>query len=195
MFAAATALAAACLVAQTLAQETPMTDKPKTEMATLGGGCFWCVEAVFERVPGVIAAVSGYAAGQTQNPNYKQVCAGDTGHAEVVQIEYDPSKISYEALLKIFWKAHDPTTLNQQGADKGTQYRSIILTHDDAQRATAEKSKAAASQDFADPIVTEIQPLTQFFPAEDYHQDYFAKNPNAPYCVYVIKPKLEKVKP
>ncbi len=170
-----------------------MTQKPKTEKATLGGGCFWCVEAVLERIPGVLSVVSGYAGGQTKDPDYKQVCSGDTGHAEVVQVEFDPTRVTYDQLLAAFWKAHDPTTPNRQGADKGTQYRSIILYHDEAQRTAAEKSKAAAAADFADPIVTEIQRLEKFYPAEDYHQDYFAKNPNAPYCVYVIKPKLQKL--
>jgi len=167
----------------------------KTEKATLGGGCFWCVEAVLERLPGVKSVVSGYAGGHTENPTYEEVCAGNTGHAEVVQVEFDPAQISFQQVLKAFWKGHDPTTPNRQGADKGTQYRSIILYHDDAQRAAAEKSKLEAASDFADPIVTEIKPLVKFYPAEDYHQDYFAKNPNAPYCVYVIKPKLDKVKP
>ncbi len=184
-----------CLAAHTHAEGNKMIRPPKTEKATLGGGCFWCVEAVLERIPGVISVVSGYAGGSTQNPTYQQVCAGDTGHAEVVQIEFDPSRITYEQLLKAFWKAHDPTTPNRQGADAGTQYRSIILYHDEAQRIAAEKSKAAAAADFADPIVTEIKPLEKFYPAEDYHQDYFSKNPNAPYCVHVIKPKLEKAKP
>lgn len=193
---AAAIATAGAMCATALAAETgDMKQSQKTEKATLGGGCFWCVEAVLEKLPGVRSVISGYAGGHSENPTYQEVCSGDTGHAEVVQIEFDPSQISFEAILKAFWKGHDPTTPNRQGADKGTQYRSIILYHDDAQRAVAEKSKKAAAADFADPIVTEIVPLTKFYPAEEYHQDYFAKNPNAPYCVYVIKPKLEKFKP
>jgi len=165
------------------------------ETAVLGGGCFWCVEAVFERIPGVTSVVSGYAGGTLPHPTYEQVCSGTTGHAEVVQITFDPALVTYEHLLDIFWKAHDPTTMNRQGADHGTQYRSIILYQNDHQRAIAEKSKAAeqASGAYDDPIVTEIVKLQAFYPAEDYHQDYFAKNPNAPYCSIVIKPKLKKV--
>ncbi len=143
------------------------------QLATLGGGCFWCTEAIFETFQGVKSVTSGYAGGTAANPTYKQVCSGTTGHAEVIQIEFDPSKISYEQLLDIFWEAHDPTTLNKQGADAGTQYRSIILYHDEAQKKAAEKSKAAAAAHFKEPIVTEIVPLTKFYPAEDYHQDYF----------------------
>lgn len=174
----------------TLAADSP---GPRTELATLGGGCFWCLEAVFERVDGVLAVTSGYAGGRTETPTYKQVCEGDTGHAEVVQIEFDPQKVSYPKLLSIFWEAHDPTTLNRQGADVGTQYRSIILYHTEAQRQAAEQSKVQAQGRFAKPIVTEIVPLTKFYPAEAYHQDYFRKNPNAPYCQVVIRPKLQKV--
>jgi peptide-methionine (S)-S-oxide reductase len=166
----------------------------ETEKATFGGGCFWCIEAVFQTVKGVKSAVSGYAGGHAPNPTYKQVCAGDTGHAEVVQIEFDPKVITYEQLLDLFWTAHDPTSLNRQGADKGTQYRSIVLYHNDAQRQAAEKSKAKASAGSAKPFVTEIQPLEKFYPAEDYHQDYFDKNPNAAYCTVVIRPKVEKFK-
>lgn len=174
---------------------TPAADSlaPGTELATFGGGCFWCLEAVFERLEGVRAVTSGYAGGKTENPTYPQVCTGDTGHAEVVQIEFDPQTVSYEKLLSVFWEAHDPTTLNRQGADVGTQYRSIILYHSDAQRRAAEQSKLAAQGKFARPIVTEIVPLTKFYPAEAYHQDYFRKNPNAPYCQVVIRPKLQKV--
>ena len=166
----------------------------KLQRATLGGGCFWCTEALFETFEGVKSVTSGYAGGQTANPTYEQVCEGNTGHAEVIQIEFDPAKISYEQLLDVFWEIHDPTTLNRQGADHGTQYRSIILYHDDAQKKVAEKSKAAASKKFKDAVVTEIVPLTKFFQAEGYHQDYFRKNPNKPYCAYVISPKLQKLK-
>ncbi len=167
----------------------------KTELATFGGGCFWCLEAVFERLEGVTSVTSGYAGGTKENPGYKEVCTGATGHAEVIQIEFDPQKISYEKLLDTFWEAHDPTTTNRQGADLGTQYRSIILYHNDAQKVAAEKSKELAQWRFPRPIVTEIVPLSKFYKAEEYHQDYFRKNPNAPYCAVVISPKLEKLKP
>jgi peptide-methionine (S)-S-oxide reductase len=163
------------------------------ELATLGGGCFWCVEAVFERFEGVHDVVSGYAGGHVPNPTYEQVCRDDTGHAEVVQIEFDPGRISYAQLLEIFWEAHDPTTLNRQGGDVGHHYRSIILYHNDAQKETAETSKRAAASRFRNPIVTEIVPLKNFYRAEEYHQDYFRKNPSAPYCVIVISPKLKKL--
>jgi peptide-methionine (S)-S-oxide reductase len=165
----------------------------KTERATFGGGCFWCVEAAFETFRGVKSVVSGYAGGQAPDPNYEQVCSGKTGHAEVVQVEFDPTQISYEQLLEIFWEAHDPTTLHRQGADVGTQYRSIILWHDEPQKRAADKSKASAQKKFTGPIVTEIAPLTKFYPAEEYHQDYFQKHPNAPYCAVVISPKLKKL--
>jgi peptide-methionine (S)-S-oxide reductase len=175
-------------------KDPKMTDsKAGTELATFGGGCFWCVEAVFERLEGVKSVVSGYAGGHKENPTYKEVCYTDTGHAEVIQIAFDPSKISYGQLLDVFWVAHDPTTLNRQGADRGTQYRSIILYHNDAQKETAQKSKANAQIDFTSPIVTEIVPLKKFYSAEDYHQDYFRNNPSAPYCSAVIAPKLKKL--
>lgn len=164
-----------------------------SQLATFGGGCFWCVEAVFERLPGVKSVTSGYAGGGSMNPDYKQVCSGMTGHAEVVQIEFDPASISFDRLLEIFWHAHDPTTLNRQGADMGTQYRSIILYHDAAQKITAEKSKAKAQAEFDSPIVTEIVPLKKFWPAEEYHQDYFQNNPRQPYCMATIPPKLKKL--
>ena len=162
------------------------------EVATLGGGCFWCTEAVFQMLPGVKSVTSGYAGGTTANPTYKQVCSGDTGHAEVIQVTYDPKVVSYEKVLETFWDAHDPTTMNRQGADSGTQYRSIILFSSDAQKAAAEKSKAEAQKHFSRPIVTEIVPLTHFYPAEDYHQDYYRSNPAQPYCRAVIRPKVEK---
>lgn len=165
----------------------------QTQKATFGGGCFWCMEAVFERLEGVSAVVSGYSGGSVADPGYKAVCRGDTGHAEVIQIEFDPSKIRYEQLLEVFWAAHDPTTLNSQGADHGTQYRSVILYNDETQKAAAEKSKKEAASHFKEPIVTEIVPLKQFYAAEDYHQDYFRKNPQAPYCSIVISPKLQKL--
>ncbi len=165
----------------------------KTELATFGGGCFWCMEAVFERLPGVKSVASGYAGGQTASPTYEQVCTGATGHAEVTQIEFDPAKISYEKLLDVFWQAHNPTTLNQQGADVGTQYRSVILYHGDAQKVAAEKSKAAAQKIFKHPIVTEIAPFTKFYKAEDHHQEFYDNNVNYGYCQVVIAPKLEKL--
>lgn len=168
-------------------------DRRELARAYFGGGCFWCVEAVFERVPGVVDVVSGYAGGHVPHPTYEQIGTGRTGHAEVVRIEFDPKVTTYETLLAVFWRAHDPTTPNRQGADVGPQYRSIILTVDDAQRAAAEKSRAAAQAAFAAPIVTEIVALDRFYEAEDYHQDYFARNPTAGYCVYVIAPKLRKL--
>lgn len=165
-----------------------------TDTAVLGGGCFWCIEAVFERLNGVTAVEAGYAGGATGNPTYEQVCSGATGHAEVARITFDPSKISYDSLLNVFWEAHDPTTLNRQGADAGTQYRSIILFRSLQQQAAAERSMEKARKSFDAPIVTEIKPLTTFFKAEHYHQDYFRNHPDAPYCIFVIKPKLHKLK-
>ena len=164
-----------------------------TELATLGGGCFWCVEAVYERLEGVKSVTSGYAGGKRENPRYEEVCSGATGHAEVTQIEFDPRKISFEQLLEVFWAAHDPTTLNRQGADVGTQYRSVILYHNETQRLAAEKAKKQAQAEFTSPIVTEISPMTKFYKAEGYHQDYYRNNPRAPYCAFVIRPKLEKL--
>lgn len=163
-----------------------------TEKAVLGGGCFWCLEAVYQRIEGVESVVSGYAGGETEDPDYESVSTGRTGHAEVVEIEYDPAVITYKEILNIFWKAHDPTTLNRQGADRGTQYRSIILTKDDKQERTARQSKEEAEQSgsFNGPIVTEIVPLMKFYPAEGYHQDYYNRNTHAPYCRVVISPKL-----
>ena len=165
------------------------------ETATIGGGCFWCIEAVYERTDGIIDVVSGYAGGKTKNPTYYEVSAGNTGHAEVTQITFDPEKISYDDILDLFWKAHDPTTLNSQGADRGTQYRSIILYENNEQKKTTEKSieRLRKSGYYRRDIVTEVKPLEVFYPAEDYHQDYFAKNPNAGYCRIVIQPKLEKL--
>lgn len=161
--------------------------------ATLGGGCFWCLEAAFELLDGVTNVVSGYAGGRTADPTYEEVCGGDSGHAEVVQITFDETKIGFEDLLELFWKCHDPTTPNRQGADVGSQYRSIILYHDDSQKAAATKSIASAAKRFQARIVTELLPLEIFHPAEDYHQDYFRKNPRAGYCQAVIRPKLEKL--
>jgi peptide-methionine (S)-S-oxide reductase len=171
-----------------------MNEQNKLEVATFGEGCFWCTEAVFERLDGVEKVVSGYAGGHVRNPSYKEVCTGHTGHAEVCQIFFDPDVITYEELLDVFWHTHDPTTLNRQGNDRGTQYRSVIFYHNEEQKKMAEASKKEmdASGTFSNPIVTEIQPFEDFYEAEDYHQDYFANNPNQPYCTFVVKPKVNK---
>ncbi|MBC8345049.1 MAG: peptide-methionine (S)-S-oxide reductase MsrA [Candidatus Marinimicrobia bacterium] len=163
------------------------------EVATLGGGCFWCVEAVYERVEGVHNVISGYAGGHLKNPTYKDVSQGDTGHAEVCQIHFDPTIISYEKILDIFWQAHDPTTLNRQGNDRGTQYRSAIYYHNDPQKLAAESALKNAAKLFKDPLTTEVASLDEFYKAEVYHQDYFANNPNAPYCTFIIDPKIKKL--
>jgi peptide-methionine (S)-S-oxide reductase len=188
-----TLLAGGTISLAATAQPTNFMKTNKTEIADLGGGCFWCMEAVFERLPGVISVTSGFAGGHTENPTYQEVCTETTGHAEVTQIEFDPAKISYDKLLEVFWQAHDPTTLNRQGADEGTSYRSIILYRDEKQKLEAEKSKLAAQANFKNPIVTEIVPLKKFYEAEDYHQQYFDNNSSAPYCQVVIAPKLEKL--
>jgi peptide-methionine (S)-S-oxide reductase len=175
------------------ATPSPTPTSLKTATATFGGGCFWCVDAVFQNLPGVLKITSGYAGGTTAVPTYDQVCAGRTGHAEVIQIIYDPSKVTYDQLLDLFWKAHDPTTLNRQGADHGTQYRSIILTATPEEAAQAQASMKKAQAQFADPIVTEITPLKTFYTAEAYHQDYYSNNKSAPYCRAMIAPKLKKL--
>lgn len=162
------------------------------ETATLGGGCFWCLEAVYQEVPGVGEVVSGYAGGHVENPTYRQVCSEETGHAEVVQVRFDPETLSYRRVLEIFFTIHDPTQLNRQGADTGTQYRSIILTHSDAQRRVADEVVEEMEGVFSDPVVTEIEPLDTFYPAEGYHQDYYRQNRAQPYCQVVIEPKLAK---
>jgi len=171
-----------------------MTDQ--LDVATLAGGCFWCVEAIFRELKGVHEVVPGYTGGHVANPTYEQVCTGTTGHAEAVQITYDPEVISFEDLLDVFWRTHDPTTLNRQGADVGTQYRSAIFYHDEVQKGVAEKSKAEteASGLWPDPIVTEIVPYRSFYPAEEYHRDYYRRNPNQPYCRAVIDPKIQKLR-
>jgi peptide-methionine (S)-S-oxide reductase len=171
-----------------------MTKLVMTEKATLGGGCFWCLEAVYKDLRGVSAVMSGYAGGHVANPGYKQVCAGTTGHAEVVQIDFDPAEISYVDLLRVFFAIHDPTTPDRQGHDVGPQYRSIVLTHSDAQRATAEAviAEIAAQKLWPAPIVTQIEPLTVFYPAEPEHHDYFARNPFTGYCQAVVGPKVAK---
>lgn len=166
----------------------------KTESLVLGGGCFWCIEGAYELIPGVKSVVSGYTGGATKNPTYKDICTGETGHAEVVRIDYDPSQVSLEKLLEFFWVIHDPTTLNRQGPDEGTQYRSAIYYASEAQKAAAEKSRDAAQKQWGGKIVTEIAPLTQFYEAEAYHQDYFRNNPNQGYCRAIVRPKVEKAK-
>ena len=163
------------------------------EIASFGAGCFWCVEAVFENLDGVKAVESGYMGGHTQDPSYREICTGTTEHAEIVQITFDPTVIDYETLLDWLWRSHDPTTLNRQGADKGTQYRSATFYHSEAQRKSAETSKASAQKYFEDPIVTEITKASDFYPAENYHQDYYRLNKAAPYCQMVIRPKLKKL--
>jgi peptide-methionine (S)-S-oxide reductase len=178
--------------AATAQTKTMNASTNQTEIATLGGGCFWCTEAVFQMLPGVKSVTSGYAGGTKVNPTYQEVCTGTTGHAEVIQIVFDPTVISYEKLLQTFWEEHDPTTMNRQGPDSGTQYRSIILYSNEAQKIAAEKSKAEAQKHFRMPIVTQIVPLRKFYKGEDYHQDYFRDHPNQPYCRMVIRPKVEK---
>ena len=175
--------------------ETEKNINQNIEQATFGAGCFWCVEAVFEQLDGVIDVRSGYTGGTTENPTYEDICTGKTGHAEVIQIDFDPSLISYENLLDIFWKSHDPTTLNRQGADTGTQYRSAIFYHTEKQKETADNSKENVEKSdlYFDSIVTEITLLTKFYVAENDHQDYYRINQNAPYCQLVIKPKLDKL--
>ena len=196
------ALITATLTALALVSQS--ADKPKSmpasepapglERAVIGGGCFWCLEAVFERLDGVKDVVSGYAGGRTENPTYEEVCSHTTGHAEVVQIDFDPKKITYEKLLDVFWHAHDPTTLNRQGHDVGDSYRSVILYRGDAQKAAAEKSKAEEQKNWKDPIVTQVAPLKVFYTAEVSHQDYYRINGNKnPYCQAVIRPKVEKL--
>jgi peptide-methionine (S)-S-oxide reductase len=166
------------------------------QLATFGSGCFWCSEAIFLNVKGVLKVESGYSGGKVKNPTYEQVCTGTTGHAEVVQLTYDPSIISYDELLEIFWKTHDPTTLNRQGADVGTQYRSVIFYHNPEQKELAEHYKHKLNEEGAynNPVVTEIAPFESFYVAEDYHQNYYNLNGNAPYCTFVIQPKVEKFK-
>ena len=171
-----------------------VTNTAGLELATFGSGCFWCTEAIFLDVEGVYNVQSGYTGGKVKNPTYREVCSGLTGHAEVIQLNYDPKKITYDELLEIFWKTHDPTTLNKQGADEGTQYRSVIYYHNDEQKQLAEhyKNKLDSEKIFNGPIVTEISPASVFYKAEDYHQNYYNLNQDQPYCSFVITPKLEK---
>ena len=182
---------------QTLAQSKPAPSPQvveRSQKATFGGGCFWCTEAMLEDVEGILSVVSGYAGGHVKNPTYRHVCEGTTGHAEVVQVIFDPVKITYKRVLELFGRSHDPTSLNRQGADVGTQYRSTIMWHDEGQKTMAEASMKEAASLFARPIVTKIEKIDIFYPAEDYHQDYFKKNPTAGYCNFVIRPKLKKFK-
>ncbi len=206
LLATAVLLAATTLMLWVAAGQTPGNHASRTmneqgadaserlEKATFGTGCFWCSEAIFEELKGVRSAVSGYSGGHVKNPTYKQVCTGTTGHAEVVQVTYDPEVISYEELLEVFWRIHDPTTLNRQGNDVGPQYRSVIFYHNDQQRQLAEhyKQKLNAEGVFGAPVVTQIEPFEAFYPAEDYHQQYYEQHGRQPYCRFVIRPKLEK---
>jgi peptide-methionine (S)-S-oxide reductase len=175
-----------------LAEMNEPKSSPHLETAVFGGGCFWCLDAQFKLVDGVKTVLSGYAGGSTKNPSYEEVCSETTGHAEVIQVEFDPAIVSYEDLLKKFFHAHDPTTLNRQGPDVGTSYRSIVLYQGESQKMIAEKVKAEAQKNWPDPIVTEIVPLQAFYKAEEYHQDYFAKNPTQGYCRMVVAPKVQK---
>ena len=173
---------------------TPPAIPDNAEYITLGAGCFWCTEAIFQQIPGVLSVTSGYMGGKVQNPSYDEVCTGDTGHAEVSRVVFDPKVTSLEKILAVFWEAHDPTSLNRQGADSGTQYRSAIFYNTDKQREVAEKSRAEASKEFSKPIVTEITKAGEFYAAENYHQNYYQLNKNKnPYCSVVISPKLKKL--
>ena len=176
------------------AKDTHAMISQKTDTATFGAGCFWCVEAIFQQINGVLSVESGFSGGHVKNPTYREVCTGTTGHAEVCQIVYDPSVISFIELLEVYWKTHDPTTLNRQGADIGTQYRSAIFYHSEEQKKQAEEMKAALNKAgiWHDPVLTEIVPFTAFYKAEDYHQDYYFLNSTQPYCTAVITPKVEK---
>jgi len=182
------------ILAMNLSDGTISGSSSVREHATLGGGCFWCIEAVFERLDGVESVMAGYAGGSKANPTYDEVCSGTTGHAEVARITFDPKRISYDSLLSVFWEAHDPTTLNRQGADVGTQYRSAIYYHDDEQKSIAEEliKDLNARKIWDKPIITEVTKLDKFYVAEDYHQEYFANNPYQPYCQAVVAPKVSK---
>ena len=185
-------------ISETFSESSLGTTLPNTnntmDTATFGAGCFWCIEAVFVELKGVQSVTSGYMGGSIKNPSYKEVCTGRTGHAEVAQIVYDPAVITFAELLEVFWQTHDPTTLNRQGNDVGTQYRSAIFYHNEEQKEQAQfyKEKLTAGDAFGKPIVTEITPVSTFYVAENYHQDYFANNPNQPYCQMIVRPKVEK---
>lgn len=185
-----------CGYAETKTEQRMEISGENLESATLGGGCFWCLEAIYSEIKGVHSVTSGYSGGQIKNPTYREVTSGRTGHAEVVQLKFDPAVISYNQILEVFFHLHDPTTLNRQGADVGTQYRSVIYFHDENQEKIAREVFAEIDKSdlWKDPLVTEIASLTEFFVAEDYHQDYFANNPNQPYCTYVIGPKMQKLR-
>jgi peptide-methionine (S)-S-oxide reductase len=187
---------ASCLAQEQAGNSNNLSNMKNKGMETsiLGGGCFWCTEAVFERIDGVSEVISGYAGGKTINPTYKDICTGATGHAEVIKIIFDPNVISFKEILEVFAECHDPTTLNRQGADVGTQYRSTIMFLSEKQENVAKEWKQKLSEKWVDPIVTEIVPAPKFYPAEDYHQDYYTKNPNQGYCTVVIQPKLKKLK-
>jgi len=187
------ALAAITTLVPNSSFATTVSKTMNLETATFVGGCFWCTEAVYQSLEGVKSVEAGYMGGHTTNPTYKEVCMGDTGHAEVIQIEFDPSVITFRELVDVFWQAHDPTTLNRQGADIGTQYRSAIFYHSEEQKTAAEASKTQAQSKFQDPIVTEITAAGPFYKAEDYHQDFYSNNKNYPYCRVVITPKLKKL--
>jgi peptide-methionine (S)-S-oxide reductase len=197
-----TVFSAVCLTMTACAQssnpvsqpESTLSHSPQTEVLVLGGGCFWCVEAAYELVPGVLAAESGYAGGARSHPSYEQVCSGATGHAEVVKISFDPRQVTRAELLDFFWDIHDPTTLNRQGGDIGTQYRSVVYYASESEKDIVLAARDQANRSWGDKIVTEISPLPEFFLAEDYHQNYYQKNPTAGYCRAVIKPKLDKLK-
>jgi len=189
-------LALVCFTSYAVVAQTikPKNMNNEMQLATLGSGCFWCTEAFFLKLKGVESVVSGYTGGKVKNPTYREVCTGLTGHAEVVQVKFNPSVISYEEILEVFWNTHDPTTLNKQGADEGTQYRSAVFYHNDEQKKIAEEYKIQLDKSgvYKNRIVTEITPFSVFYPAEDYHQNYYALNPNQGYCQYVIRPKVEK---
>lgn len=190
---------AVALVASVIRAEDSMNAQAQpsagTETATFAGGCFWCVEAIFQSLDGIVKITPGYTGGHVKNPSYEQICSGGTGHAEAIRIEYDPSKVSFEELLDLFWQAHDPTQLNRQGSDIGTQYRSAIFYRGEAQKKSAEESirKLAASGTYSGKIVTTLEPAGDFYEAEDYHRNYYRKNSDAPYCVFVIRPKMKKL--
>jgi peptide-methionine (S)-S-oxide reductase len=181
-------------ISKDMTTNTNGTVNTATDTATFGTGCFWCTEAIFQQLEGVEKVTSGYGGGHVANPSYKEVCTGTTGHAECIQVVYDPKKITYDELLEVFWQTHDPTTLNRQGNDVGTQYRSVIFYHNNEQKEKAEKYKAELDKSgaFNNPIVTEITAFTNFYPAENYHQDYYEQNGDQPYCSLVIRPKVEK---
>lgn len=185
-----------CAQKKTTSKTTNMSETTNTNSlkATFGTGCFWCTEAIFQQLDGVLKVTSGYSGGSVENPTYKQVCTGQTGHAECLDIEYDSSKISFDELLEVFWQTHDPTTLNRQGNDEGTQYRSVVFYHNDEQKTITEKYIADLdkSGSWPNPIVTTLEPFVKFYPAEDYHQNYFNNNGDNPYCQMVVRPKVEK---